>query len=132
MKKIISSILIIFLFIITAEVNIYAQNGPIQDESEIWFQDVDDYYKYKRVYEDNIVYNEISGVTYDKNSNTLILNNVKTEMLLETYAMGDNFKIKAIGNNEIGGIVLWMDEELRKKYNIYGKWCFNSKSSKEI
>ena len=128
MKKIISSILIMILFIITLEVNVYAQNGPIQDESQIWFEEENNYNNYKRVYEDNTVYNEISGVTYNKNSNTLILNNVKTEMLLEIYAMGDNFKIKVIGNNEIGCLDLWIGE-MRRKCNFYWKWHFNSKSS---
>ena len=57
MKKIISSILIMILFIITLEVNVYAQNGPIQDESQIWFEEEDNYNNYKRVYEENTEYN---------------------------------------------------------------------------
>ena len=59
------------------------------------------------VYHDEETYNEaIEGVTYDKNTNTLILNNVDTDMVLSTNEMGKDFKIKLVGENNISGIVI--------------------------
>ena len=128
MKKLLTSIIILIMFALLIGINSYAQNGPIQGKSDIWFEEYENYNNIKRVYVDNSVYNEMSGATYDKNSNTLVLNNVKTEMALKTYAMGDNFKIKVIGNNEIGYLDFCIGE-MRRKHKLYRQWSFNSKFS---
>lgn len=49
--------------------------------------------------------NSIAGMSYDRESNTLTLNNYKNKVAgIATNMMGDDFKINLIGDNEIGGI----------------------------
>ena len=49
--------------------------------------------------------NSIDGMSYDRESNTLTLNNYKSSTtVIVTNMMGDDFKINLIGDNEIGGI----------------------------
>ena len=49
--------------------------------------------------------NSIDGMSYDRKTNTLTLNNYKNKTAgIATNMMGDDFKINLIGDNEIGGI----------------------------
>ena len=49
--------------------------------------------------------NSIAGMSYDRESNTLTLNDFKNKAaVIVTNMMGDDFKINLIGDNEIGGI----------------------------
>lgn len=49
--------------------------------------------------------NSIDGMAYDRETNTLTLNNYKNKTAgIATNMMGDDFKINLIGDNEIGGI----------------------------
>lgn len=49
--------------------------------------------------------NSIYGMSYDRKTNTLTLNNYKNKTAgIATNMMGDDFKINLIGDNEIGGI----------------------------
>lgn len=49
--------------------------------------------------------NSIDGMSYDRQTNTLTLNNYKNKAAgIATNMMGDDFKINLIGDNEIGGI----------------------------
>lgn len=49
--------------------------------------------------------NSIDGMSYDRESNTLILNNYKSSTtVIVTNMMGDDFKINLVGDNEIGSI----------------------------
>lgn len=49
--------------------------------------------------------NSIAGMSYDRQTNTLTLNNYKNKTAgIATNMMGDDFKINLIGDNEIGGI----------------------------
>lgn len=49
--------------------------------------------------------NSIDGMSYDRQTNTLTLNNYKNKTAgIATNMMGDDFKINLIGDNEIGGI----------------------------
>lgn len=49
--------------------------------------------------------NSIDGMSYDRKTNTLTLNNYKNKSAgIATNMMGDDFKINLIGDNEIGGI----------------------------
>lgn len=49
--------------------------------------------------------NSIDGMSYDRETNTLTLNNYKNKIAgIATNMMGDDFKINLIGDNEIGGI----------------------------
>lgn len=54
--------------------------------------------------------NAIDGVSYDKASNTLTLNQYKNaDNYIATNMMGDDFKIRLIGENEISSIVAYGD-----------------------
>lgn len=54
--------------------------------------------------------NAIDGVSYDKASNTLTLNQYKNaDNFIATNMMGDDFKIRLIGENEISSIVAYGD-----------------------
>ena len=54
--------------------------------------------------------NAIDGVSYDKVSNTLTLNQYKNaDNYIATNMMGDDFKIRLIGENEISSIVAYGD-----------------------
>ena len=49
--------------------------------------------------------NSIDGMSYDRESNTLTLNNYKSSTtVIVTNMMGDEFKINLVGDNEIGSI----------------------------
>ncbi len=49
--------------------------------------------------------NSIDGMSYDRESNTLTLNNYKSSTtVIVTNMMGDDFKINLVGDNEIGSI----------------------------
>lgn len=49
--------------------------------------------------------NSIDGMSYDRQTNTLTLNNYKNKTAgIATNMMGDDFKINLIGDNEIGSI----------------------------
>lgn len=49
--------------------------------------------------------NSIDGMSYDRESNTLTLNNYKSfTTVIVTNMMGDDFKINLVGDNEIGSI----------------------------
>lgn len=49
--------------------------------------------------------NSIDGMSYDRESNTLTLNNYKSSItVIVTNMMGDDFKINLVGDNEIGSI----------------------------
>ena len=117
MKKILSSILIMTLFIALMGASVYAGNGPVPpmdmgggvywDTAFIRFYEAKADGITKNVYSESTVKNEMQGAYYDKASNTLTITNLNTEMLLSVNAMGDDFKIKLVDNNTIGHIVIW-------------------------
>lgn len=54
--------------------------------------------------------NSIDGMSYDRESNTLTLNNYKSSTtVIVTNMMGDDFKINLVGDNEIGSISSYGD-----------------------
>ena len=118
MKKFLSTILVVILFIALMGVNVFAaNNGPVPpmdmgggeywDAAFIMFYENKEDGIYKYAYSQGTVKNEMQGASYDKTSNTLTFTNLNTEMLLSVNAMGDDFKIKLVGNNKIGHIVIW-------------------------
>lgn len=117
MKKFLSSILIMILLITLAGVTVYAGNGPMPpmdmgggqywDTAFLWFYEAKEDGDTKVVYSESTVRNQMQGATYDKASNTLIINNLNTDMLLSANCMGDDFTIKVVGNNKIGHMVIW-------------------------
>lgn len=63
-----------------------------------------------RVYAASAETGTVEGVTYDRSSNTLTLDNYKnTSNYIATNMMGDDFKINLIGDNEVASIIAYGD-----------------------
>ena len=73
----------------------FDENGSILDKEFVF-------------YEQN-TYDSINGVSYNKASNTLSLNNYNSSDVIETNVMGDDFKINVIGSCSVGQIRIWGD-----------------------
>ena len=95
-------LIIILLFVISLNNNSYA-SGPNEEWALIAFYgDEEDYY----IYDDGDINNSaLEGVTYDLETNTLTLANLKTANRLIVEDMGDDFKINLIGDNEVAYLV---------------------------
>ncbi len=61
------------------------------------------------VFDGEISYNTTEGISYDKASNTLTLNNFKSSKVIETNVMGDDFIINVVGSCSVGQIKIWGD-----------------------
>ena len=111
MKKFLSLLLSIGLVIGMVPMNVMAQNGPCQDEYPPayieFFEGENGTYIYSTFSQDQI--GKIKGVSYDKASNTLTLDNVKRDEKLITNVMGDDFKILLKGDNSLKSIIVWGD-----------------------
>ncbi|MGN0534177.1 MAG: fibronectin type III domain-containing protein [Eubacterium sp.] len=120
MKKLLSVILSI-LMVFSLPLTALAANGPMGSVdwgfgdiylSYISLYDFDDNGNcvgYTPVFEENITYNSVNGVSYDKASNTLTLNNFKSSKAIETNTMGDDFKINVVGSCSVGQIKIFGD-----------------------
>ncbi len=127
MKKFLLSILTFVMVFSAFSLTSYAKNGSYNNDfNNITQEDIDallysfvaitkvnkngDAEKIGYVYPKEFAAELPSGtnkVTYDKTSNTLTLNNYKSDDLLVLNAMGDDFKIKLIGTNEVGSIATY-------------------------
>ena len=117
MKKSISIILTTILFItILMPLSVLAGNGPYQNKGEndsdmaiISFVDVYGDGEVSYVYPVELCkggkYENSKNISYDVKTNTLTLNNFKTDDIMVITAMGDDFKIKLSGYNELGSII---------------------------
>ncbi|MBQ7474818.1 MAG: S-layer homology domain-containing protein [Clostridia bacterium] len=66
---------------------------------------------YYSVFSDNAVKNEMAGASYDRATNTLTLNNLDAhDFMLEGNMMGDDFKIRVVGECSLAGLTLWGDD----------------------
>lgn len=120
MKKILSIILaVILVFSVMTPVTVFAENGPypfdpenedivLSEFSALGLIDGETYdiavlYPETEVFDNPDVF---KGATYNLETNTLTLNNVKCKTaMLSATEMGDDFKIELIGYNELGGII---------------------------
>lgn len=119
MKKFLSMFLaVLLIFSVMAPITVFAENGPYPFDSEN--EDIDFaefsslFLTDMETYEMAVLYPEslslgnsdiFSGASYDLETNTLTLNNVKAKnAVIDAYEMGDDFKIKLIGHNELAGI----------------------------
>lgn len=85
-----------------------AENGPSDEYAFIIFGSMEDY---KEIYDEGTIHNDaMEGVTYDLATNTLTLENVNNNMCLEANKMGDDFKIKLVGENSIALLCAYGDE----------------------
>ena len=113
MKKAFKIIAILtFLTLLSIQGLTFAANGPMPDDG-IWdvaylvFYSVDGSVPPKAVYTESNVVNEMPGASYNKDTNTLTINNLDTNLALEANAMGDDFTINVVGNNKISKISIW-------------------------
>lgn len=112
MKK---KILIAFLLMLTVlfgvrTTKVLAGNGPSDEYSFITFYnpEAEDSSANKSIYEPKTVNNDaLEGATYDKSTNTLTLNNLKTDLSLAVNEMGEDFKINLVGENEIPYMIIY-------------------------
>lgn len=126
MKKILSIVLSLCLVLSLVPMTVYAQNGPATtsygdyylayavfyelDEEGYAVLDSEGYTKSYVVYSQNQVKNELENAVYDKETNTLTLNNFDGEnYALETNMMGDDFTIEVKGDCSIIRFVIWGD-----------------------
>jgi len=106
-KLLIFTIIIAILAYLVPINNVKATNGPSNDYAFICFASMTDY---KEIYQEGEIHNDaMEGVTYDLESNTLTLENVNTTLELGANKMGDDFKIKVVGENNIPMICAYGD-----------------------
>ena len=96
-KLFILIIFIITLLLLISINTISYSSGPNEDWAcVVFYGDVEDYYIY---YDGDIDNSTLEGVSYDLETNTLTLSNLKTSNRLVIEDMGDDFKINLIGDN---------------------------------
>ena len=108
-KHLIFAVIAIMLLTLLGTTVVKAQNGPSDSYAFICLENMEEYHEIYSA--DGGDYDLIEGVTYDKASNTLTLNNVNRPTLsIDANKMGDDFKIKLIGENNFAMICAWGDE----------------------
>ena len=116
MKKIISLLLAAVMLLSLSAVSAFAANGPMPTDPESWGGGArigfSDYNSPNTAYVVNdhgeglVIDNTVfPGASYDKSTNTLTLNNVDAQNhSLFIWYMGDDFKLKVEGTNNVGVI----------------------------
>mgnify|MGYP004533636013 FL=1 len=110
--RFLSLLLVIALFTTMAGVTVFAaNNGPYEEAGSPAFiifygenENVQIYTANK-----NIKTGTIKGVSYDRKTNTLTLNNVSKLYGISANMMGEDFKIAVKGTNSLMGIMVWGD-----------------------
>lgn len=91
--------------------SVEAANGPNeQDWSSAYIVIDDGSANPKQLYNANksVTISTIKNISYDKKTNTLTLNGYQeAEKKIVANEMGDDFKVKVVGNNQIQGIAVW-------------------------
>lgn len=120
MKKLLSAFLAIILVLtIMSPVSVFAENGPYPYDPENEDILLSEYSTLGLIdaltFDIAVLYpvteepgpsGAFEGASYNPETNTLTLNNVKsTTAMLSATEMGDDFKIELIGYNELGGIL---------------------------
>ena len=91
--------------------SVEAANGPNeQDWSSAYIVIDDGSANPKQLYNANksVTISTVKNIMYDKKTNTLTLNGYQeAENKIVANEMGDDFKVKVVGNNQIQGIAVW-------------------------
>ena len=104
-QKILISICLVFAILTSVISPVMAENGPAEKDSFICFIDYAGDNDIKMIYSEGEIDNTVmEGATYDKTTNTLTLDNVKTRYVLWADFMGEDLNINLVGDNQIGGI----------------------------
>lgn len=111
-SKILSFFMTVALIITIMPQMVLGANGPCSDEYPPayvgLFSESASKYIFSNFSQDKV--EKVNGVTYDKKTNTLTLNNVKMQAYnLVTNVMGDDFKVVVKGENQLRAILIWGD-----------------------
>lgn len=91
--------------------SVNAANGPNEQEWSSAFLMIDDgTANPKQLYnaDKSVTISTVKNISYDKKTNTLTLNGYQeAEKKIIANEMGDDFKVKVVGNNQIQGITVW-------------------------
>ncbi len=122
MKKVLSVLMATLMFLtLLMPLSVFAANGPYPtDWDNMTEEDLENIESIASIslvdietFDMRYVYPEFmaqmmpvttKGISYDLKTNTLTLNNFKSDMMLMVTDMGDDFKIKLVGYNEVGFI----------------------------
>lgn len=122
MKKVLTVLLATLMFLtLLMPLSVFAANGPYHTDWEnMTEEDLGNIESIASVslvdletFDMGYVYPEVmagvmpvtaKGISYDLKTNTLTLNNFKSDSMLMLTDMGDDFKIKLVGYNEVGFI----------------------------
>lgn len=107
-KHLIFAVIAILVLTLLGTTTVKAQNGPSDEYAFIFIENMEDWYE---IYTEGTIHNDaVEGVTYDLATNTLTLNNVSMpKMVLEANKMGDDFKLKLVGENSLAMLTIWGD-----------------------
>ena len=122
MKKVLSVLMAtLMLLTLLMPLSVFAENGPyptdwdnmteedlenIESIASVSLMDIETFdmgYVYPELMA-GIMPVTVKGISYDLKTNTLTLNNFKSDKMLMITDMGDDFKIKLVGYNEVGFI----------------------------
>lgn len=88
-----------------------AANGPNEQDRSCAYIVIDDGSgNPKHLYnaDKSVTISTVKNISYDKKTNTLTLNGYQeAEKRIMANEMGDDFKVKVVGNNQIQGIAVW-------------------------
>ena len=123
MKKLLCVLMALCMMLGLTATLAYAINGPSEEQWEddafaayVLFVRVDEYgevirtedYEAHYAFSDNVAKGEMEGAVYDRATNTLTITNLnKPDFMLETNAMGDDFKINVVGECSLSRISVW-------------------------
>lgn len=110
-KKMMAFCLTFIMAFAMAGISASAANGPNEQETSMAFLVIDDgSANPKQLYNANksVTISTVKNISYDKKTNTLTLNGYQeAEKKIVANEMGDDFKVKVVGNNQIQGIAVW-------------------------
>ena len=110
-KKIMALCFALLMSFVMLGSSVEAANGPNeQDWSSAYIVIDDGSANPKQLYNANksVTISTVKNISYDKKTNTLTLNGYQeAEKKIVANEMGDDFKVKVVGNNQIQGIAVW-------------------------
>ena len=107
-KHIVLAVIAVMIFTLLGITKVSAENGP----SNLYaFVQLDNMEEFHSIYSEQQIYNdEVEGVSYDLETNTVTLNNVNApKLVLSANKMGDDFKVKLVGENNLAIICIYGD-----------------------
>lgn len=110
MKKKLMAMLLTLCMVLGMAVPAFAENGPSSGEmSAAWVQLYNEKEETSQLlYANSGETDTVTGAVYDRATNTITLTNYNhPDMTLSTNEMGDDLKLKLVGENHISALVVW-------------------------